>query len=48
MRHHQVQEKGRSEILSDYHLRVGQVIQDTRAPEGHELHEQRQRAGGGL
>ncbi len=25
MRHHEVQEKGRSEILSDYHLRVGQV-----------------------
>ena len=41
MRHHQVQEKGRSEILSDYHLRVGQVIQDTRVPEGHDLHEQR-------
>ena len=41
MRHHEVQEKGRSEILSDYHLRVGQVIQDTRVPEGHELQEQR-------
>ena len=41
MRHHQVQEQGRSEILSDYHLRVGQVFQDTRVPEGHELHDQR-------
>src|SRR4029453_4195445 len=41
MRHHEVQEKGRSEILSDYHLRVGQVIQDTHVPEGHELQEQR-------
>ena len=41
MRHHEVQEKGRSEILSDYHLRVGQVFQDTRVPEGHELHDQR-------
>jgi heme-degrading monooxygenase HmoA len=41
MRHHEVQEKGRSEILSDYHLRVGQVIQDTRVPEGRELQEQR-------
>jgi heme-degrading monooxygenase HmoA len=27
MRHHMVQEKGRSEILLDYHLRVGQVTQ---------------------
>jgi heme-degrading monooxygenase HmoA len=41
MRHHQVQEQGRSEILSDYHLRVGQVFQDTRVPEGHELRDQR-------
>jgi heme-degrading monooxygenase HmoA len=41
MRHHEVQEKGRSEILSDYHLRVGQVTEDTRVPEGHELQEQR-------
>ena len=30
MRHHMVQEKGRSEILLDYHLRVGQITQDTR------------------
>src|ERR1700733_13310742 len=41
MRHHEVQEKGRSEILLDYHLRVGQVTQDTRRPEGHVLREQR-------
>ncbi|HEX6011532.1 MAG TPA: antibiotic biosynthesis monooxygenase [Geminicoccaceae bacterium] len=41
MRHHLVQEKGRSEILLDYHLRVGQVTQDTRIPEGQELREQR-------
>jgi heme-degrading monooxygenase HmoA len=41
MRHHMVQEKGRSEILLDYHLRVGQVTQDTRIPEGYTLHEQR-------
>ena len=27
--HHMVQEKGRSEILLDYHLRVGQVTRDT-------------------
>lgn len=41
MRHHEVQEKGRNEILLDYHLRVGQLTQDTRLPEGYELHEQR-------
>jgi heme-degrading monooxygenase HmoA len=41
MRHHETQEKGRSEILLDYHLRVGQVTQDTRLPEGHVLREQR-------
>lgn len=41
VRHHQVQEKGRSVILSDYHLRVGQLTQDTRLPAGHALREQR-------
>jgi heme-degrading monooxygenase HmoA len=41
MRHHMVQEKGRSEILLDYHLRVGQITQDTRIPEGYALAEQR-------
>ncbi len=40
-RHHMVQERGRSEIFLDYHLRIGQVTQDTRPPEGHALHEQR-------
>jgi heme-degrading monooxygenase HmoA len=41
MRHHEVQDKGRREILLDYHLRVGQITKDTRIPEGYELHEQR-------
>ena len=41
MRHHEVQEKGRGEILSDYHLRVGQVTADTRIPAGYVLQEQR-------
>src|SRR5258705_9933661 len=42
MRHHMVQEKGRSEIMLDYHLRVGQVTQDTRMPDGgYSLEEQR-------
>src|SRR6476661_5421363 len=40
-RHHMVQEKGRSEILRDYHLRVGQVTHDTHTPEGHKIEEQR-------
>ncbi|WP_375412059.1 antibiotic biosynthesis monooxygenase family protein [uncultured Bradyrhizobium sp.] len=40
-RHHIVQERGRSGIFLDYHLRIGQVTQDTRPPRGHALHEQR-------
>src|SRR3954454_20818999 len=39
--HHGVQEKGRLEVLLDYHLRVGQLTRDSRLPEGHALHEQR-------
>jgi heme-degrading monooxygenase HmoA len=41
MRHHEVQDKGRREILLDYQLRVGQITKDTRIPEGYQLHEQR-------
>jgi len=41
MRHHQAQEKGRAEILADYHLRVGQVTRDTRVPAGQVIQEQR-------
>jgi heme-degrading monooxygenase HmoA len=40
-RHHVVQEKGRSDIFLDYHLRIGQLTHDTRVPAGHALHEQR-------
>ena len=40
-RHHIVQERGRSEIFLDYHLRIGQLTQDTNVPDGHVLHEQR-------
>ncbi len=39
--HHRVQEKGRSEVLLDYHLRVGQLMRDTRLPDGQALREQR-------
>src|ERR1700728_4419492 len=41
MLHHMVQEKGRTEILADYHLRVGQITQDTHVPDGYALEEQR-------
>jgi heme-degrading monooxygenase HmoA len=40
-RHHMAQEKGRSEILRDYHLRVGQLTHDTRVPSGQVIAEQR-------
>lgn len=39
--HHMVQEKGRSHILLDYHLRIGQLTKDTQPPAGHALQEQR-------
>jgi heme-degrading monooxygenase HmoA len=39
--HHGVQEKGRFEVFHDYHLRVGQLTQDTKLPKGHSLREQR-------
>lgn len=40
-KHHDVQKKGRFEVFRDYHLRVGQVTQDTRLPDGYALLEQR-------
>ncbi|MFL6820597.1 MAG: antibiotic biosynthesis monooxygenase family protein [Bradyrhizobium sp.] len=39
--HHMAQEKGRSEILLDYHLRVGQLTKDSEVPQGHVLRDQR-------
>jgi heme-degrading monooxygenase HmoA len=41
VRHHDVQIKGRGEVLADYHLRVGQVTTDSHVPEGNRLEEQR-------
>ena len=41
MRHHEVQQKGRDEILADYHLRVGQITADDQLPAGYALPEQR-------
>jgi len=40
-RHHDAQDRGRTEILSDYHLRVGEITHDTRLPEGQALRDQR-------
>jgi heme-degrading monooxygenase HmoA len=40
-KHHVVQEKGRSEIFSDYHLRIGQLTHDTRPLRGYTLSDQR-------
>jgi heme-degrading monooxygenase HmoA len=40
-RHHEVQQKGRTEIFGDYHLRVGEIIADNRLPLGEVLREQR-------
>lgn len=39
--HHEVQAKGRFEVFEDYHLRVGEVVEDTRAPAGQPLVQQR-------
>jgi len=39
--HHGVQEKGRSEVFEDYHLRVGEITADTRPPTGLTIDAQR-------
>ncbi|KAB1073972.1 antibiotic biosynthesis monooxygenase family protein [Methylobacterium planeticum] len=39
--HHLIQEKGRFEVFSDYHLRVGEVTTDSHPPQGHAVREQR-------
>jgi len=39
--HHEAQDKGRAEILADYHLRIGEVTYDTDIPDGYQLHDQR-------
>lgn len=41
MRHHQAQERGRTAVFADYHLRVGEIIRDTRLPDGQSVAEQR-------
>jgi heme-degrading monooxygenase HmoA len=39
--HHEVQEKGRSEIFEDYHLRVGEIVADNQLPSDQVLQELR-------
>jgi heme-degrading monooxygenase HmoA len=39
--HHGVQEKGRTEVFADYHLRVGEVTADTAPPKGLAVREER-------
>ncbi len=39
--HHGAQQQGRSEILQDYHLRVGEIVADTAASAGENLPQQR-------
>ena len=40
-RHHHAQAQGRSEIFEDYHLRVGEIVADSRLPVGQTLFRQR-------
>lgn len=39
--HHDAQERGRTEIFRDYHLRIGEVSADTAPPAGQRLAQQR-------
>lgn len=39
--HHAAQQQGRSEILEDYHLRVGEIVVDTAAAAGESLPQRR-------
>jgi heme-degrading monooxygenase HmoA len=39
--HYLTQGKGRTEVFSDYHLRVGEVTADSHPPAGHPVREQR-------
>src|SRR5437763_12419765 len=39
--HHGVQEKGRFEIFEDYHLRVGEITEDSDPPKGLAVDEER-------
>lgn len=43
MKHHHAQEAGRQEILQDYHLRVGEIISDTKEASGVQDSKQQER-----
>jgi heme-degrading monooxygenase HmoA len=40
-KHHKTMQTARDRVFSDYHLRIGQTVADTRVPAGHTLVEQR-------
>ncbi|HTR06318.1 MAG TPA: antibiotic biosynthesis monooxygenase [Paraburkholderia sp.] len=40
-KHHKIQQAARDRVFSDYQLRIGQTVADTRLPEGEALIEQR-------
>ncbi|SAL10466.1 Antibiotic biosynthesis monooxygenase [Caballeronia peredens] len=40
-KHHKIQQAARDRVFADYRLRIGQIVADTRVPEGHVLSEQR-------
>ena len=40
-RHHEIQQKGRTEVFRDYHLRVGEITADNQLPAGQSLLSQR-------
>jgi heme-degrading monooxygenase HmoA len=39
-RHHEIQQKGRSEVFRNYRLRVGEIIADNQLPGGEQLREE--------
>ncbi|SAK47449.1 Antibiotic biosynthesis monooxygenase [Caballeronia catudaia] len=40
-KHHKIQQAARDRVFADYRLRIGQIVADTRVPDGHALTEQR-------
>jgi heme-degrading monooxygenase HmoA len=40
-KHHDTQQRGRDEVFQDYHLRVGEIVEDTTPPAGRSVVEER-------
>jgi heme-degrading monooxygenase HmoA len=40
-KHHKIQQAARDRVFADYRLRIGQIVADTRVPDGQTLFEQR-------